>query len=235
MKKNRVWLVSLFLFAAGCTSYSFRGVHPSVPAQGATGAPCKYRIKNYSCDFMGQAMPNPWSIPRFVGPSVDKTAIQRSLERKFPDLFSDEDDSVSLDVDVSFTGGNADYWGLVPYFAFLGVVPSRIVWYKDRCEIRTAISDDKSARARRSDIGFSSKAWLSVWTPFGLMMSDSPGQYNGECRSGYGVMTAPHLNGTCLQDEKDVFSATVAAGIVACIGKMDQSDLQRRAILNSLK
>lgn len=235
MYPRRAGLALLLFVSAGCTSYSFRGSQPNSSDKNLRELPSSFRIASYSYELGGQGMPNPWSTPRNVGSSVDKSVLQKSLAHKYPDLFTDEDESIPLDVIVTFTSGNADFWGLVPYFLSLGILPSRIVYYTDRCEVRTSISEDRKARAKRSDIAFSSKCWLSVWTPLPLLMSDSPREFTGAYRSGYGVMAAPHLNNLCLQNQKDVFTDTVAEGVVSCIGTMDKADLQRQAVLNNLK
>ena len=219
----------------GCSSYSFRGTKAAAFDLAVPMPSCKFRVDKFNLVASGSNAGNIWAISASASAKVDKRIMQSTLARMRPELFTEDETGIPLDIKVDVSECHGDYWGMVPYFLFLGIVPSRIVYFRESGTVSVCVSDNTELHPSQENIGFSSKGWLSVWTPFGAMMSDSPDLYQGESRSGAGVMVAPHLNDKCRADQQDVYSVTVANAVIAALGKMDKNALQRIAVLQSVK
>lgn len=213
----------LALCSAGCMSYSFRGSESVVKKE---AGPAKFVIKQYTFDCSTDTTATGWSIPRFAGRPVERAAVERMLLKKYPALFSD---SEGIPVDVAFrvTGGRTEYGGLVVYMLTLGGYPGKTYVRRDTGTVSLSFCDAKISRSVGADFKFSSIGWLTLWTPFGLMMSDEPGGYDGPHRSGKGFMVAPHLDGDCYLDQQEVFLETVTDAIASSLSSLAPDEVQQ--------
>jgi len=217
MKRRKIFnvgVVAVFLLQQGCASYSFRGAHsPSAKA------PCEASVRQYRLNRYTSNIPlslTPWSIARFAGVNTSKRDLERTLLNLYPARFTRKETAFPVDVKVRYVESKRNAWGLAFYFLTLGIYPSNILCYEDRCEVLVSIN----GQARKGLVKYRSNCWLSVWTPFGLHRKDSMGEYTGSHRTGKGFMIAPHLSTECLNDQKDVFTSEIAAEINAYIGQM---------------
>lgn len=224
---RNIFMVFLVILSSGCTSYSFRGSQPTI---GRVDFKTKFTVKKYSYSCSGRGGATAWSIAQFAGKPVDKTAIERTLVTKYPSLFS-QDGGMPIDVEVSLTDGHTGWGGFVLYMLTLGGYPAKTYSSKDVCDVNVSLSNADNVKYMTSEVKFNSSGWLTLWTPFGLIMSDKPGSYTGPYRSGGGIMVAPHLDSDCLLDQQDVFMETVAAGIVSCLGELDETKIPASALL----
>lgn len=235
MKKCLVGLLvfSVWVFT-GCTSYSFRGMQGDGRTSLPTDLTCKFRLASYSFSSQAAAVAGPWAIGGSSVDRVDTHALEVALQQLQPSLFTSDPSGLPIRVRVEIADGDADYSGLFPYFLSLGILPGRIICFHERGFVHVCLDDVNERLDQKSDIGFSSKCWLSVWTPLAAAMNDEPGMYSGENRHGTGIMTAPHLNNSCRKDEIDVFALTVAHAVIDALGQVDQNTLKRHAVLKAL-
>ena len=128
----------------------------------------------------------------------------------------------------------SDYSGLVLYFLSLGTLPACVRNDREPCAVTVSLERSQKPLSCQLDVGFSCKAWMTVWTPLAWIMSDDGSDFKGESRSGSGVMSAPHLDVKCETDQRTVFETTVANAILCGMESMDGNELRRQALLHAL-
>jgi len=109
---------------------------------------------------------------------------------------------------------------LFPYLLTLGIFP---MWNytPSQCEIVVTSLADRNRR-QSCLVDFRSDMKLTFLSPIGLISYDYvPSAVS--CRTGAGVMEAPHTDRECLANLQSVYIETLATGIAACVQEIDRS------------
>ena len=173
---------------------------------------------------MGQgafAMPDPWSIPA-VSKRLEESDICNDVMNRNPSIFNRSPESTPLEVEIrSRNESKGGAWSILfPYLLTLGVFPAW-TYTPSQCEITVTSIADRNKR-QSCLVDFRSDSSLTVFSPIGLISYDYvPGAVS--CRTGSGIMKAPHLDKECLANLQAVYTETLAAGIATCVHEIERS------------
>lgn len=221
-------IITAAFFHSGCTSYRFQGnVAQAIGASNPTIQ--KYRVENIINRSdngplsMGQgafAMPDPWSIPA-VSKRLEESAVCNDVMNRNPSMFSRSSESTPLEVEIRTRNeSKGGAWSILfPYLLTLGVFPAW-TYTPSQCEIIVTSLTDRNKR-QSCVVDFRSDMKLTVFSPIGLISYDyAPGAVS--CRTGSGIMEAPHLGKECLANLQAVYTETLAAGIATCVHEIER-------------
>jgi len=213
------------LFMSGCSSYRFQGsISRSTNANFV--AEKKYRLNTFldktdnGSSSMGQAtFTDPWSLPG-AGNSLCSSDICNAVMLSNPHVFSQTEESIPLTVEINTRSETKEgsWTMLFPYLLTLSIFPTH-VHTPSQCDVTVVYFNDRNIR-QSCTVGFRTESKLSVLSPIGMSSFDSvPGAVS--CRSGSGIMKAPHLDSGCRSDLQGVFTETLSAAIVKCIQEIE--------------
>ena len=226
MKVNR-FLVPVFviLLLSGCSSYRFQG-NISSATHANFVAEKKYRLNTFldktdnGSSSMGQAaFTDPWSLPG-AGNSLCSSDICNAVMLSNPHVFSQAEESIPLTVEINTRSETKEgsWTVLFPYLLTLSIFPTHI-HTPSQCDVTVIYFNDRNIRQSCS-VDFRTESKLSVLSPLGRSSFDSvPGAVS--CRSGTGIMMAPHLDSGCRSDLQRVFTETLSAAIIKCIQELE--------------
>lgn len=221
-----VTIISLFL--SGCISYRFQG---NVTQTSGNSSPTlkRYRVDNIINNSgngpfsMGQgafSAPDPWSIPA-VAKRLEETTICSDIMRQNPNIFARSLESTPLEVEIRTRNESKEgTWSVFfPYLLTLGVFPA---WMStpSQCEITVTSLADRNIQ-RTCVVDLRSDMKLTAFSPIGLISYDHIPSA-ASCRTGAGIMKAPHIAPECLSDLQSVYTETIAEGIAVCIREMER-------------
>jgi hypothetical protein len=172
---------------------------------------------------------------------LEKEILMAEAVKKYPALFTADQSGIPLHVGIRVSTYRSDLWsGLLTFLPSLGILPGRDVFLEDKGIVAISVVGAFSSLSATTGIAFSSKDWVSVWTPLGAFMKDleNVGTYNGVARKGWCVSLptesiAPKEEGRIHQ--REVFAETVVEAIVAGLAKLDRSEIERVEVLRRLR
>jgi len=207
-------LIFLSFFQTGCSSYSFRGLHRTLPPA-KIEAHQKYRLNDYTIN-VPPKISMAWFIP-YAGAFATKADLQNALLSKYPNRFTMDSDATPINVNINCFEynyhGAQSFLNALLYFFSLGVYPANFIYLEDRCEVKVMTS----LQSHRGGVQFRTKAWLSVFSPFGLFRTDDQDGYTGTYRHGSGVFVGPHIDAKCFEDAKYTYVNEVVDEVDACV------------------
>lgn len=221
MKKSLyVILAFIFLsfFQIGCSSYSFRGTHTTLPSV-KTEPEQKYRLNDYTINVPPKKS-MAWHIP-YAGAFATKSDMQNLLISKYPNWFTMDSDATPINVSINCYEYNnhsaRSFLVLLWLFPILWPFPINILYLEDKCDVQVMTP----LQLQRGGVQFRTNAWLTVIGPWGLYRNDDQDEYTGTYRHGSGVFVGPHLDAKCFEDDKDVYVNEVVDEIKATVNILE--------------
>lgn len=226
MKVDR-FLVPVFaiLLLSGCSSYRFQG-NISSTSNTTLVAEKKYRLNTFldktdnGCSSMGHAaFTDPWSLAGAAN-RLCSSDICSAVMLSNPHVFSQAEGSIPLTVEINTRSETKEgSWTILfPYLLTLSIFPTHI-HTPSQCDVTVIYFNDCNIRQSCS-VDFRTESKLSVLSTLGMSSFDAtPGAVS--CRSGTGIMMAPHLDSGCRSDLQRVFTETLSAAIIKCIQELE--------------
>jgi len=211
-------LIVLFLFQIGCSSYSFRGLHRTLPPV-KTEQQQKYRLNDYTINVPPEKN-KAWSIP-YAGAFATKSDMQNALISKYPNRFSMDNAATPLNVAINCSEYN--YHGahslqvLIWLVPILWPIPVNLLYLEDRCEVKVMTP----VQSQQGEVQLRTNAWLTVIGPWGLSRTDDQDEYTGTYRHGSGIMKAPHSDSACFEDAKFTYVNEVVDEVNAIVDSLE--------------
>ena len=157
-----------------------------------------------------------WHIP-YAGAFATKSDMQNSLISKYPNRFTMDSDATPINVNINCFEynyhGAQSFLNALLYFSSLGVYPANYLYLEDRCEVKVMTS----LQSHRGGVQFRTKAWLSVFSPFGLFRTDDQDGYTGTYQHGSGVFVGPLTDSECFENAKHTYVNEVVDEVDAIV------------------
>ncbi len=217
-------ILSAMLLFAGCHSYRVAG-----SVKDASGAVAqvngRYRLREIKFDvpipqhpFYGGPMANP-HVPVQVASQMDDTRIREYCEKRWPNIFSTNEDDTALDVIVTGkTPSNSYGWTFFfPYFLSLGILPGGIEVESDaRVNVKV---DDRHLTS--GEVHYTTDRKATAFTPFGAI------PFSRECGHSHVEVEEEvsfPFNPKKLEDMSEtVFCATFGEAVLKCLHEHERS------------
>ena len=224
-----VAVLSALLSFAGCHSYRVAGSvkeaqEASVLVKG------RYHLREIKFDvsiprnlIYGGPMANP-NVPVQVASQMDDTRIREFCEKRWPEVFSPEENGTAIDVTVTATSPRDSYsWTFFfPCFLSLGVLPGGI---KVESDARVNVKVNERHLVS-SEVGYVSNR-MSAFSAFGVIgFSRNCGQ--SHVVTGQEVLY-PYNPKTLEKMAEEIFCETFADAVRKCLSEFERSHAEHAA------